>query len=82
MIERTNKPTSNQLDLLYKWYQWRLPVDLARDAVKWLGEHSTKKAVSAEIARVHDLYYGFKLTKETCFDSPIWNNYKIKKEEA
>ena len=76
------KPTEPQLDLLYKWYRWRLPTDLARDAVKWLGEHATRKAVSAEIKRAHDLYYEHKLDKDTCFESSIWDGYRVKQEEA
>ena len=55
---------------------------MARDAVKWLGEHATRNAVSAEIKRAHDLYYGHKLDKDTCFESPIWNGYRVKGEEV
>lgn len=70
------QPTDNQINTLYSWYRWRLPTQMAKDAVHWLKMHSTRKEVSKEIARVHELYHGFKLDKDTCFDSPIWDNYK------
>lgn len=77
-----DRPTYNQLNLLYKWYQWRIPTDLARDAVKWLENNATRKAVSEEIDRVHALYRDHTLNNDTCFAAPVWDGYKCKTEEA
>lgn len=81
-MKHEDKPTDSQINTLYSWYRWRLPIDLARDAVKWLQNNATKQDVSKEIARVHDLYHDFGLNEESCFESPIWKGYKIKEEDV
>lgn len=79
-MQRDDKPTNSQLNLLYRWYKWRLPMALAIDMVKWLENNATKLSVSKEIARVHDLYHDHKLDEESCFDSAIWNGYKLRRD--
>lgn len=76
-----DKPTDNQLGALYGWYKWRLPGDLARHAIKWLEEHATRQQVSVEMARARKLYHSHTLDKNTCFDSPIWDGYRVKEVE-
>lgn len=73
------QPTKSQIDILYSWYRWRLPTELAKEAVHWLRDHATRREVSTEISRVHDLYHGFQLDKDTCFDSPVWDKFKKEK---
>jgi hypothetical protein len=80
MIDDDNKPTRSQLNVLYRWFVWNLPTSLAKESVNWLENNATKKEVSAEVARVHDLFQSHSLTKETCFDSPIWSGFDGKEE--
>lgn len=75
------KPTDNQLRTLYGWYMWRLPGDLPRHAIKWLEEHATRQQVSTEMERAYKLYHSHTLDKNTCFDSPIWDGYRVKEVE-
>lgn len=75
------KPTEAQLGLLFKWFRWQMPNDRASAAIKWLENHATRKDVSAEIARVHDLYHGRRLDERRCFDSEIWRGYLPKEGE-
>jgi len=70
------EPTYAQTELIFKWISWKLPRKEAQDAVHWLEKHATRKEVSQEIARLHDLYHGHKLDKETLFKGAIWNDYK------
>ena len=71
-----NKPTDAQLDRLYYWLSWRIPTPTARDAIKWLGEHATRKEASDEMTRIRELFKTRKLDQETCFASPIWDDYE------
>lgn len=52
-----------------------MPNGEASKAVHWLKEHATRKEVSDEIKRVHDLYYSHSLNKDECFNSSIWEDY-------
>lgn len=81
MMQRDNKPTENQLVRLYGWFQWRLPIPLARDAIKWAENNMTRAQMSKEISRVYELFHSSKLTERTCFDSDAWAGYKIKERE-
>jgi len=76
----SDEPTDSQMGTLYRWISWHMSTPEARDAVHWLKEHATRKEVSDEIKRVHDLYYGRKLDKDACFDSSIWADYEYSGE--
>ena len=72
----SDEPTEAQIGTLYRWINWHMSTPEAQNAVKWLREHATRKEVSDEIKRVHDLYYSRKLNKESCFDSSVWEDYE------
>lgn len=73
----SDEPTYNQIQTIYRWIQWHMPNQEARDAVHWLKEHATRKEVSDEIKRLHDLYYGHKLNKAGCFNSGVWEGFDL-----
>ena len=72
----SDEPTYSQVETIYRWIEWHMSNQEARDAVSWLKEHATRKEVSDEIKRLHDLYYTHKLSKADCFNSEIWEGYK------
>lgn len=72
-----DKPTDNQIELLFRWFNWHMSRPKACHALDWLQENATRGDVSKEISRVHDLYHRHALTVENCFDSPIWDGYKL-----
>lgn len=76
------KPTNAQLNLLYRWFSWKMPLSKARNATKWLEENADRKATSLEIKRVGDLYHKRALDEEECFNSPIWDGYPFKSKEV
>lgn len=69
------EPTDSQIGILYKWISWKLPREEAVAATHWIKNNATRKEVSAEVSRVHDLYYHNKLNKETLYDSDIWKGF-------
>ena len=71
----SDEPTFAQTTTLYGWIEWHMSTLEARKAIHWLKEHATRKEVSDEIKRVHDLYYSHKLNKDECFNSNIWDDY-------
>lgn len=71
-------PTYSQINCIYRWFSWNMPTALAQDAVHWLKEHKTSAEVYHEVGRIKKLYDEHKLTKETAFDSPIWEDYEKK----
>lgn len=78
----SDKPTDAQLDALFNWIRWEMPSIEASDAMNWLRENATRKQVSEEMNRVHDLKHARKLNREECFKGEIWKGYfdsKIKK---
>ena len=75
----SDEPTYAQVETIYRWIQWHMPNEEARNAAKWLQEHSTRREVSDEIKRLHDLYYSHKLSKDTCFSGSVWEGYMTTK---
>jgi len=75
------KPTYAQLGLVYKWLSWRIPTETAQKATKWLENHANRYQTSLEIKRLKELYDGFKLNEETCFDSEIWKRFKLENKQ-
>ncbi len=69
------EPTSSQIGLIFKWISWKMPRQEASDAANWLQKHATRKEVSSEIARLHDLYHKNELDKESLFNGEIWKEY-------
>lgn len=72
----SDEPTYAQIETIYRWIEWHMPTQEARDAVNWLKEHATRHDVSCEIKRLGDLYHHHKLDKSECFNSDIWDGYK------
>ena len=70
-----DKPTDNQLDVIYRWFSWIMPTERARNSIKWLGEHSNRKEVSSEMSRLKRLKDKRNLDQENCFDSAIWKGF-------
>lgn len=70
------EPTQLQIGLVYKWLSWKLPRQEAKDAVSWLKNNATRKQVSTEISRLHDLYHSNKLNKETLYTGEIWEGFE------
>lgn len=75
------KPTYAQLGLVYKWLSWRIPTETAQKATKWLENHANRYQTSLEIKRLKELYDGFRLNEETCFDSEIWKRFKLESKQ-
>lgn len=71
----SDEPTYSQIQTIYRWIGWHMSNEEASKAVHWLKEHATRKEVSDEIKRLHDLYYSHKLNKDECFKSSIWDDY-------
>ena len=71
----SDEPTYAQIETVFRWIEWHMPTPDARDAVKWLKEHATRKEVSNEIKRLHDLQYDHKLSRAECFNSTVWEDY-------
>lgn len=71
----SDEPTYAQVETVFRWIEWHMPTEEARQAVNWLKEHATRKEVSDEIKRLHDLSYNHKLDKDGCFDSSVWEGY-------
>ena len=80
----SDEPTYAQLQCIYRWMEWRLPVGLAREAVKWLEDNRTRKEVAGEVGRIKKLYDTHSLDENTYCDSEIWDGFpwKGKKYEA
>ena len=76
-----SEPTYNQIETLYRWFEWRMPTPKARAAMQFLKANATRAEVSSEIKRVGDLWHSRKLDEELCFSSPIWEKFKYKAEE-
>lgn len=68
-------PTEPQLDVISRWIHWEMPISEAREAVDWLRDNSTRKEVSAEVSRLHDLYHKRNMSRETIFSSKIWEGF-------
>lgn len=75
---KNNQPTDNQLTTIYSWIEWEMPREEARNAIRWLESHATRKEVSFEMRRLYPLHHEHKLSKEACFDSKIWEGYEWK----
>ena len=72
----SDEPTYAQIETVHRWIKWHMSNKEASCATHWLKEHATRKEVSDEIKRLHDLYYDHKLTKEECLNSDVWDGYE------
>lgn len=77
----SDEPTYAQIETIYRWIGWHMSNQEASDAVHWLKEHATRRELSSEIKRLHDLYHSHKLNKEECFNSEVWDGYKEDHEQ-
>lgn len=71
-----NKPTEMQLGTLYSWLKWVVDQDKAKQAVAWLENNATRRAVSAEMARLKVLKDKQLLDAPKCFKSEIWEGFE------
>lgn len=76
-----SRPTDAQIGLLWNILAWTIPREELQQAMKWIEKNGDKWEVSQEISRVKKLSDLLKLTKDEAFNSPIWNEYKLKMEE-
>lgn len=74
----SDEPTDAQLNAVYRFISWKMSTPEAREAVQWLGEHSTRMDVSKEMTRLRDLFNSRKLTRDSCFESEIWDGCPVK----
>lgn len=73
-----DEPTDAQLSAVYRLIQWQMTTPEAREAVSWLGEHTTRQEVSNELGRLRELFGERKLDRERCFGSEIWDGCPVK----
>lgn len=71
----SDEPTEAQLDRLWVWIRWFMPDAEASSALAWLQKNATRKQVSEEMNRLHDLKEEHKLNREECFKGEIWKGY-------
>lgn len=71
-----NKPTEMQLGTLYSWLKWVVDQDKAKQAVAWLENNATRRAVSAEMARLKVLKDKQLLDASKCFTGEIWEGFE------
>lgn len=71
-----NKPTELQLGTLYSWLKWIVDQNKARQAVAWLENNATRRAVSAEMARLKVLKDKQLLDAPKCFTGEIWEGFE------
>lgn len=69
------KPTEMQLGTIYSWLRWIVPKDEAKAAVSWLEKTATRRAVSAEMARLKSLKDKRLLDAPKCFTGEIWEGF-------
>ena len=72
----SDKPTELQIGTIYSWFHWIMPQNEAHDAMEWLEDNATRRAVSAEMGRLRELKIRHLLDRGNCFKSPIWCGYK------
>lgn len=72
----SDEPTENQLNRVYHWLRWQMPDAEAIMACKHLVQTATRKEVSDEMGRLKNLHDRRALSKDNCFDSPIWEGFK------
>lgn len=71
-------PTPAQIGAWANLVKWELPVDLINEACKFIEKSMTRKEISEELGRARELYMKRKLTKDSCFNSPVWDKFKAK----
>lgn len=81
MNKRDSAPTYNQIQLIFRWFDWCMPTAEASDATHWAEKNRTKQQTSMEIDRLMKLRDEHKLTREMCFGSKYWADYKPKLEK-
>lgn len=70
-----DKPTEAQLNAIWTWIRWEMPSAEASDALAWLKENATRKQVSEEMNRIHELHENRRLNREECFKGEVWQEY-------
>lgn len=78
----SDKPTDNQVFAVQRLVQWVVSMETEKRMADWLRATATRKQVSAELERLHDMYCDHKLTRSNVFDSPIWDGFKRKEQNA
>lgn len=76
-----SEPTYNQIETLFRWFEWRMSAPKARAAMQYLKAKASRYEVSNEIKRVGDLWHNHSLTEELCFESPLWDGFDYKESK-
>ena len=71
-----NRPTEEQLGIIFKWLSWKMPRTQAKDAVKFIEENKTKRETSEEIGRLKDLWKSRRLTTRNWNCSEFWVGFE------
>lgn len=72
----SDEPTPVQLGALGRLIHWQVDAYTEERAIRFLEKYATRRDVSTEMARLRNLYLAKKLTKDTVFDSPIWEGFE------
>lgn len=69
------KPTYNQTNCIYRWFEWKMPTAKAVAAAKYLEQTASRMEVSQEMNRLKLLKDSHRLDEETAFNSKIWEGF-------
>lgn len=73
----SDEPTDAQINAVYRWLSWNLPMQEAREAANFLRDNSTRHDVSVEMSRLRKLFDARVLTKDNAFESEIWEGFNV-----
>ena len=75
----TDEPTKLQIGTMRIFLlDAHLDNGLADKALQYLSTHTNRKEFSNEMERIRNLKYAHNLNQSTCFDAPIWREFKEK----
>lgn len=72
----SDKPTENQIFAVRRLVQWVTSTDTELRMADWLKTTATRKQVSDELERLHEMYCDHKLDRVNVFESPIWDGFE------
>ena len=72
----SDKPTDNQIYAVERLTTFIVPKETRNKMLDWLRATATRKQVSDELGRLHDMYCDNKLDRVNVFESPIWDGFK------
>lgn len=72
----SDRPTYNQIETLFRWFEWHMDRVTASAACQYLRENATRKEVSGEIKRIGELYHAHALNEAECLNTKLWDKFK------